>query len=187
VLRIILKAHESHRESVIESFCLSVGQDLTWIGPDVATFSLEHAASIQLRVLYDTVREDLGFRITMVIGFDHDLVLREALAVALDWVPGQITELGDLLILAHHHNDQRLALALDRVLSTVEKDVLETARMQLLTGSNGVLASQLLYIHRNTFRYRLNKFIEQTGIDLRESTLAYALKVYGTLSQQSSE
>lgn len=187
MLRIILKAHESHRESVIESFCLSVGQDLTWIAADTATFSLEHAASIQLRVLYDTVREDLGFRMTMVIGFDHDLVLGEALAVALDWVPGQITELGDLLILAHHHNDSRMALALERVLSTVEKDVLETARMQLLTGSNGVLAAQLLYIHRNTFRYRLNKFIEQTGIDLRESTLAYAMKVHGTLAQHSSD
>lgn len=187
MLRIILKAHESHRESVIEPFCLSYGQDLVWIAPDTATFSLEHASSIQLRVLYDTVRDDLGFRMTMVIGFDHDLVLGEALAVALDWVPGQITELGDLLILAHHHGDQRLALAIDRVLSTVEKDVLETARMQLLTGSNGVLAAQLLYIHRNTFRYRLNKFIQQTGIDLREPTLAYALKVYGTLAQQSLE
>jgi DNA-binding PucR family transcriptional regulator len=59
--------------------------------------------------------------------------------------------------------------------------------MQLLTGGNGVLAAQLLYIHRNTFRYRLNKFIEQTGIDLRESTLAYAMKVYGTLAQHSSD
>jgi hypothetical protein len=185
VLRIILKAHESHRESVIEPFCLSYGQDLTWLAPDTAVFSINHAASIQLRVLHDTVREDLGFRMTMVIGFDHSLVLGEALAVALDWVPGQITELGDLLILAHHHHDRRLALALERVLAQVDKDVLETARMQLLTGSNGVLAAQLLYIHRNTFRYRLNKFIEQTGMDLREPTLAYALKVYGALSEQT--
>lgn len=187
MLRIILKAHEAHRESVIEPFCLSYGQDLVWIAPDTACFSIEHAASIQLRVLHDTMREDLGFRMTLVIGFDHELVLGEALAVALDWVPGQITELGDLLILAHHHNDSRLAQAIERVLSSVEKDVLETARMQLLTGGNGVLAAQLLYIHRNTFRYRLDKFIQQTGIDLREPTLAYALKVYGTLAQQSLE
>ena len=187
MLKIILKAHESHRESIIEPFCLSYGHDINWLAPDTASFSIEHAASIQLRVLHDTLREDLGFRMTMVIGFDHALVVGEALAVALDVAPGQITELGDLLILAHHHNDSRLAVALDRVLSTVEKDVLETARMQLLTGGNGVLAAQLLYIHRNTFRYRLNKFIEQTGIDLREPTLAYALKVHGTLSQQAQD
>lgn len=187
MLRIILKAHESHRESVIEPFCLSYGHDLTWLALDTAIFSLDHAASIQLRVLYDTAREDLGFRMTMVVGIEQNLVMGEALAVALDWVPGQIIELGDLLILAHHHDDQRLALALEQCLAQVEKDVLETARMQLLTGGNGVLAAELLYIHRNTFRYRLNKFIEQTGIDLREPTIAYALKVYNTLSQQSVE
>jgi len=105
------------------------------------------------------------------------------LACAVEDHSGKIMELGDVLLLSNQKGDLRILKALDQKLSLVSKEVLETARMYLLTGGNSVQASQLLYVHRNTFSYRLSKFIDQTRIDLREPGIAYALHVYFTLEQ----
>ncbi|HBB05327.1 MAG TPA: hypothetical protein DCZ41_01870, partial [Firmicutes bacterium] len=40
------------------------------------------------------------------------------------------------------------------------------------------LTAETLYIHRNTFNYRLNAFIEKTGLDIREYHNALLLEFY---------
>jgi len=71
-----------------------------------------------------------------------------------------------------------------RVFEKVNPDVLETARVYLLAGSNAKLAAQELYLHRNTFNYRLNKFREMTKIDLREPLLARFMQTYLLISMK---
>jgi DNA-binding PucR family transcriptional regulator len=95
-------------------------------------------------------------------------------------------EIGDVMLLGSQKGDNRLLKALAVKLSGISKEVSETARMYLLTGGNSVQAAQLLYVHRNTFTYRLAKFIDQTRIDLREPGNAYVLHIYFTLEQSIS-
>jgi len=183
MLSIYLTSDEKHREKDIETFCLSYGKDYSGCDEYTAKFMIEKAQALQLRVLYAPLRVDFGFKMTMVIGFDHESLMRLALACASEDHSGKIIELGDLLLLCSKKGDDRLIRALDLILKNISKEVLETAQMYLLTGGNSVQAAALLYVHRNTFTYRLAKFIDQTGIDLRETSLAYFLHIYFTLQQ----
>jgi hypothetical protein len=183
VLSIFLSTQQTHREQDIEAFCLSYGSDFVWLDPYTAKFTISKAHAIQLRVLYEPLRDDLGIKMTMVIGIDDEALMRLALACAIEDYAGKIMELGDVMLLLSQKGDNRLMQALDQMLKPIAKEVLETAKMYLLTGGNSVQAAQLLYVHRNTFTYRLHKFIDQTHIDLREPVIGYALHQYFTLEQ----
>lgn len=187
MLSLYLSTPQTHREADIETFCLSYGSDFIWLDAYTAKFQISQAQAIQLRVLYGPLRDDLGIKMTMVIGVEDEALMRLALSCALDNHSGKIMELGDVLLLSSQKGDHRLLKAMDQKLSGISKEVLETARMYLLTGGNSVQASQLLYVHRNTFTYRLSKFIDQTRIDLREPGIAYAFHLYFTLEQSLHE
>lgn len=49
-----------------------------------------------------------------------------------------------------------------------EPDLLATIKVYLENNSNASLAAKKLYIHRNTLQYRVDKFSEKTGINLRD-------------------
>ncbi|MYL32384.1 hypothetical protein GLW08_06380 [Pontibacillus yanchengensis] len=49
-----------------------------------------------------------------------------------------------------------------------EPDLLHTIQVFLACNSNATLASKELYMHRNSLQYRVDKFIEKTGIDVKQ-------------------
>ncbi|MGP4061938.1 PucR family transcriptional regulator [Halobacillus sp. H74] len=49
-----------------------------------------------------------------------------------------------------------------------ETDLLQTIRVFLESGSNTTLAAKKLYMHRNSLQYRVDKFIEKTGLDVKQ-------------------
>jgi DNA-binding PucR family transcriptional regulator len=53
----------------------------------------------------------------------------------------------------------------------VEDEILKTADMYVLAMGNAYLAAQALFLHRNTFNYRMKKFMDKTKLDLRNSEL----------------
>lgn len=63
--------------------------------------------------------------------------------------------------------DLELYNELKKEFLSLDKELLSTALAYINCNMNACLASKSLYIHRNTFNYRLNKFIEQTSLDLR--------------------
>ncbi|QOR67382.1 helix-turn-helix domain-containing protein [Cytobacillus suaedae] len=48
-----------------------------------------------------------------------------------------------------------------------EKEQLETIKVFLESNLNVTLAAKKLYMHRNSLQYRIDKFIEKTGIDIK--------------------
>lgn len=56
------------------------------------------------------------------------------------------------------------------IFSEIEEDteLLQTIRVFLEAGSNASLASKRLYMHRNSLQYRVDKFIEKTGLDIKQ-------------------
>ena len=50
----------------------------------------------------------------------------------------------------------------------------------------GLLASEALFVHRNTFNYRLNAFIRESGLDIRDYHNALLLEIYFQLSPRFS-
>ncbi|SEN11262.1 PucR C-terminal helix-turn-helix domain-containing protein [Mesobacillus persicus] len=57
-----------------------------------------------------------------------------------------------------------------------DEELLETMKVFLENGSNATLAAKKLYIHRNTLQYRLDKFTEQSSINVK--VFSNALTVY---------
>ncbi|WP_226576675.1 PucR family transcriptional regulator [Halobacillus litoralis] len=49
-----------------------------------------------------------------------------------------------------------------------DKELLQTVRVFLEAGSNTTLAAKKLYMHRNSLQYRVDKFIEKTGLDIKQ-------------------
>lgn len=49
-----------------------------------------------------------------------------------------------------------------------EPDLLKTIQIFLECNSNTTLAAKKLYMHRNSLQYRVDKFIEKTGIDVKQ-------------------
>ncbi|ARI78127.1 PucR family transcriptional regulator [Halobacillus mangrovi] len=57
-----------------------------------------------------------------------------------------------------------------------DEDLLHTIKVFLETGANASLTAKQLYMHRNSLQYRVDKFIEKTGIDVKQ--FAYAVPTY---------
>ncbi|WP_153462346.1 MULTISPECIES: CdaR family transcriptional regulator [Sediminibacillus] len=57
-----------------------------------------------------------------------------------------------------------------------EKELLATIQTFLECNSNATMAAKKLYMHRNSLQYRVDKFIEKTGIDVKQ--FKGALTVY---------
>ncbi|WP_449354118.1 PucR family transcriptional regulator [Virgibacillus natechei] len=51
---------------------------------------------------------------------------------------------------------------------TTDEDVLHTIKTFIECNLNVSLAAKELYMHRNSLQYRLDKFIEKTGVDIRQ-------------------
>lgn len=48
-----------------------------------------------------------------------------------------------------------------------DPELLHTVKVFLASSSNATLASKKLYMHRNSLQYRIEKFIDKTGIDIK--------------------
>jgi len=57
-----------------------------------------------------------------------------------------------------------------------DPELIHTVKIYIESNSNASSASKKLYIHRNSLQYRIDKFIEKTGLDIR--TFQHALTAY---------
>jgi DNA-binding PucR family transcriptional regulator len=72
--------------------------------------------------------------------------------------------------------------ALIKLFKGINYDLMLTASTYLRCGLDACLAAKKLFIHRNTFNYRLNAFIAATGLDIRDYHNALFLELYFQLS-----
>ena len=57
-----------------------------------------------------------------------------------------------------------------------DDEMMKTVKTYILCGQNATLAAKELYVHRNSLQYRIDKFIERTGLDVRtfhDAMIAY--------------
>lgn len=57
-----------------------------------------------------------------------------------------------------------------------DKEMIRTIQTYIQLNRNATLAAKELYVHRNSLQYRIDKFIEKTGLDIRnfyDSMIAY--------------
>ncbi|WP_264736775.1 PucR family transcriptional regulator [Cytobacillus firmus] len=82
--------------------------------------------------------------------------------------------------------DENLKMSLLSRLSLLEEDpeLLHTIKVFLQNSSNVSLTAKKLYVHRNTLQYRLDRFTEKTGIQLKDFNSALTVYLACLLVEQ---
>lgn len=151
---------------------------------DVVDFKSSHHGLITLQkeqlpsldMLLSTLMS-LGIIGSLVVGYKDNLVLELARQLAFKTSKNKIMQLSDCLLLELILNQQSILNAFKQELSQLDHHHLLTVKAYLEAGLNASLAAEILYVHRNTFTYRLNQFIEKTNIDVREFHFAMLMAI----------
>ncbi|PWU66776.1 MULTISPECIES: PucR family transcriptional regulator [Gracilibacillus] len=80
-------------------------------------------------------------------------------------------------LVMQHLSDEEKHLLYHSILHTVieEEELLKTIQVFLESNSNTTLAAKKMFMHRNSLQYRVDKFIEKTGIDVKKFDGALAV------------
>lgn len=114
------------------------------------TFQQEHPAKIHILKTYRL----------------HALA-QHASMLAFKLNSGKVDTLGDFLLQLLIQGNHDLITDIRDEFSVIPRHLMQTASMLIACGMKATLASEKLYIHRNTFAYRLHQFIALTGLDVR--------------------
>ncbi|KAB8139043.1 hypothetical protein F9U64_02270 [Gracilibacillus oryzae] len=88
-------------------------------------------------------------------------------------------------LILHNLTEKEQQIIFDSILAKVkdDKELLKTVQVFLESNSNTTLAAKKMFMHRNSLQYRVDKFIEKTGIDVKQ--FDQALAVYLCLLMQN--
>ena len=159
-----LKHQRDDAVSFIEQFTTLID----YIDDETLSFELEGDLRVQLYLNFESFQADLGRIMTIVEGFSREDLMLEALHIAQTYRSGKVMDLADCVWLAMVLDEQSFLSKLKQFMNTIPSELMKTADMYILTQGNAVLAAQELYLHRNTFNYRLQKFFDFTKLDLRD-------------------
>lgn len=168
---------------LFESLCdeIFIEHDLNMLTNDIGYLHLDDQQISQLKTMQSHLHTN-GIALTAVIGYRDDAILMGALKVARVHARSSISHLADVMLLESIHGGRTLFELLNEKMRDVSHETILTAKAFIEHGCNSIAASDTLYIHRNTFAYRLNKFIDQTDIDIRDFHLARLIQLWSLLS-----
>lgn len=83
-----------------------------------------------------------------------------------DYPANKIVHIADLI--ATNLNDEKVMQYLRKLFESIEPHLVYTVKMYMENNLNVVKTAKEIYAHRNTLNYRLNQFIEQTGVDIKD-------------------
>ncbi|HET7627350.1 MAG TPA: helix-turn-helix domain-containing protein [Bacillales bacterium] len=165
-------------------------------GVIVELFDAMHEESVHFEDLVDTIAGDFYTAMDLYVGFrlDGTSTVRETFATekagfktCRRYFPERSVyfhaEQLPFLVLAEmrKHERKKLVGSLLGELSS-DKELMNSVFEYLKSGLNVSTASKKLYIHRNSLQYRLDKFIEKTGLDIR--SFPEAVTVYLALLEE---
>lgn len=171
-------------QRAFEHFCASSGYANEVLDAQSVRLILSLKQGVQLKLLFHQLQDDFGAQLVGVIGFEDDALMRLAIEIAEHYASGQMVDLADCLWLSVEQKDYRLLAALRRKLWPLNNDLIDTVTMYLNCSNNAVLAAEYLYLHRNTFNYRLDKFYAETKIDVRDIQLSRLLQLYFVMNER---
>ena len=146
---------------------------------DRASLLLEEKDAMHFIAAFPAFAEDFPTPIAGVFGEEGTPYLVRFLKSALFVLPGQISSLAALLLKTFSFGDFSLLPELNFIFRGLDPELIKTGEF-CLASLRGDYASESLYIHRNTLLYRLNRFEEETHLDLRnfQDALLFTLFLY---------
>ncbi len=172
-------------KSAFEAALKGVGIDLS---------SLYYSSSSQGGIVLDSsfypmissillpLREDMQGSICFLCAHADNRLTEKLLKDALAYFPNQAVFPPDVIMKEMSFGDYSSYPLLAEEFGKLDHELLLTAGTYLRCGLDASLSAKELFIHRNTFSYRLNAFIEKTNLDIRDYHNALLLELYFQLS-----
>ncbi|MGM8215115.1 PucR family transcriptional regulator [Bacillaceae bacterium W0354] len=145
--------------------------------------------TINFTEIIDVMSEDLDTNMKLYISdIEHDLTyaptlylwMQQTASTIWKFSNNRITEQKDSIIpmITHLFKQQDQNMFIKSILkdSTQEPELLETIKAVIECHGNVSLTAKQLYMHRNSVQYRIDKFYEMTGNDLRQ--FSDSIRVY---------
>ncbi len=124
--------------------------------------------------LHDALNMNISVLVSHREGEFEEKMLKESLS----YFPNQCLFLSDMLLKEVSFGNYSSIPLLANEFKGISQELLLTAGTFLRCGLNGLDTAETLYVHRNTFNYRLNSFIEETSLDIRDYHNALLLELY---------
>ena len=173
------------KKSVDNAFDMAEGEISEFVvhNDHLFSFTAPDDFALQLNDILLPLHDDLGISLTALACHRDDELERKLLRNALAFFPNQCVCLSDVLMKEFSFGDYSSLSLVRREFGSVPHEILLTAGTFLRCGLNASLAAETLLIHRNTFNYRLEKFIDLTGLDIRDYHNALLLEIYFQFAQ----
>ena len=133
---------------------------------------------VRLKSIIDILSVDLNTNFIFLESYKLSNLAEKALLKLQKRCSSGLFSLSLVILQYYMSGDLELYEELKKEFSSLKKELLDTAVAYINCNMNACLASKSLYIHRNTFNYRLNKFIEQTSLDIRNYNNSILLLTY---------
>ena len=105
---------------------------------------------------------------------------KEEFIILIDVKETNVYYLFDLLVEKIKKNSININV-LSSLFKNVPENILQTVKQYIIMNQSVINTSEAMFTHRNTINYRLNKFIELTGINVRETSSAMTTYLLLTL------
>lgn len=138
----------------------------------------------RLEVLLPMINNDLGCTLSMLLTHHPDALSWACLRLVSRRRGGRCTMLADAVILGYLDQDEEIKRCFDVYFERIPFPALKTAEALIQTGQNASRAAAKLYVHRNTFQYRLRHFIELSGLDIRDPDNAHLFYFYMLIKEK---
>ncbi|MGI6644901.1 MAG: helix-turn-helix domain-containing protein [Bacilli bacterium] len=129
-----------------------------------------------------TISSDLGVKMSIIVAHDINEVANKTLTFAYEngipfaYLPSVVLQ---MLLL----NKLDIKKAVINEFEDVPYELILTAKAYISNGLNAKNAANSLYVHRNTFNYRLTKFIKSSKLDIRDFWNALYFQLYLELTR----
>ncbi|MDY0345994.1 MAG: helix-turn-helix domain-containing protein [Bacilli bacterium] len=121
-----------------------------------------------LESLIPVIMSDTDNSYSFLMSHNNDTLSRLALKKISQGRGVHLSNLADTFLNLAIEGDFDLVRLVKKQFSLIPRQLMVTAETFISCGLNASLAAKKLYVHRNTFSYRLNQFIEATNLDIRD-------------------
>ena len=160
-----IKVNSEKEKHIIEELLKEtfVNVEIKWKG-NIAKFVVFEKDSFQLQLikLVSLNLQDLGvFTSVLIVPFFNDVFIKY-----LDKINNSVVSAFEVFVSCI--KEPQVFKDAKYIYDSIEKKDLDTIKAFLCCNANSCVAANELYLHRNSFNYRMNHFINKTQIDIRD-------------------
>ena len=132
------------------------------------------------------MNEDLGVSISFLGTPSLDDLARHLVETILVKKTSGYISLADACILGLINQDSFVREKIVSYFDKVDNELLSNIISFIQHGCNALATSRDLYLHRNTMNYRLSRFMDITGLDLRSNEHIQLIHLYSLLKENGT-